>query len=88
MSSNVRARAFQSSMLGTLVFCSIEPFSRLAVHNITIRSESAYGSARSSAAFTTLNMAVLAPIASASDAMMTPVTTGLCRRLRTAYCTS
>ena len=63
MSWKVRACVFQVSIFGTLVFCAIEPFKRGAVPSITMRSESKKGSTRSSVAFTTLNMAVLAPIA-------------------------
>ena len=41
--------------------------SQLWNYRMPMRSDSAHGSLRSSAAFTTLNMAVFAPIASASE---------------------
>ena len=50
----------------------------------TRRSASAYGSGRSSTAFTTLKMAVVAPIPSASVSTATSVKPGVLRKARMA----
>lgn len=55
-----------------------------SVHNIANRSGDRYGSCRSSTAFSTLNMIVFRPIASASVAMEAVVKLGVFPSVRTA----
>src|SRR5262249_29168697 len=54
-------------------------------HRTAKRSGSGYGSGRSSRAFTTLKIAVFAPIPMASETTITAVRAGVFTRVRTAY---